>query len=76
MSGEVEKIREILLADQLEREFLERRRVFLWGAIDDKMAEKVVKRMLYLEEKDSKEPITVLVNSPGGCIRRGWRYTT
>ena len=71
MSGEVEKIREILLEDQLERELLERRRVFLWGAIDDKMAEKVVKRILYLEEKDSKAPITVLVNSPGGVYTSG-----
>lgn len=71
MSGEVEKTREFWLEDQLERELLERRRVFLWGAIDDEMAEKVVKRILYLEEKDSKEPITVLVNSPGGVYTSG-----
>ncbi len=71
MSNEAEKLRDILSEDRLERELLERRRIFMWGPIDDKMAEKVVKRILYLEEKDSKLPITILVNSPGGVYSSG-----
>jgi len=71
MAEEAEKLKDILSDDRLERELLDRRRVFLWGAIDDKMAEKVVKRILYLEEKGSGEPITILVNSPGGVYTSG-----
>lgn len=46
------------------------RRLFLWGAIDDELAEKMVKRLLYLDSLEEKE-IIIFINSPGGVISSG-----
>ncbi|HHX15008.1 MAG TPA: ATP-dependent Clp protease proteolytic subunit [Fibrobacter sp.] len=46
------------------------RRLFLWGAIDDESAEKMVKRLLYLDSLEEKE-IIIFINSPGGVISSG-----
>ncbi len=59
-------------SDRLEEEFLDARKVFLWGTIDDELSEKVVKKLLYMDNKSSKEPITLYINSPGGAMTSGF----
>ncbi|OGJ89690.1 MAG: ATP-dependent Clp protease proteolytic subunit [Candidatus Raymondbacteria bacterium RifOxyC12_full_50_8] len=56
--------------NMLEERLLEKREVFLWGAIDDQSAEKIVKRILYLNSQGSDD-ITMYLNSPGGIISSG-----
>ena len=56
----------------IEEQFLNSRKVFLWGVIDDKLSAGIVKRLLYLESKDSGVPITMYINSPGGAMTAGF----
>lgn len=57
---------------QIERQFVKDRKVFLWGAVDDKSAEKVVNRMLLLDALDPGKEITFIINSPGGYVTSGF----
>lgn len=58
------------LEKQLAESFLKNRRVFLWGAVDDKSAKEVVARLLFLDTQ-SHDDIVLLINSPGGVITSG-----
>lgn len=55
----------------IEKTFLERRHVYLWGAVDDSSARYIVERMLYLESIGPGKDITFFINSPGGVITSG-----
>lgn len=55
----------------IDRKFLEQRRVYLWGQVDDHSAKYIVDRLLYLEAEDSSKDITLFINSPGGVITSG-----
>ena len=57
---------------QIERQFVKDRKVFLWGAVDDKSAEKVVNRLLLLDALDPGKEITFIINSPGGYVTSGF----
>lgn len=50
--------------------FLERNTVNIFGPIDDKMAERVIAQLLYLEDKGAKE-ITLQIHTPGGSVSAG-----
>jgi len=50
---------------------LEDRIIFLWDAIDSDVANTVIAQLLFLEKQDSKAPITLYVNSPGGHVTAG-----
>jgi ATP-dependent Clp protease protease subunit len=52
--------------------FLEQRKIFLWGEVDDKSAEDIVSKLLYLESVKPGEKITFYINSPGGMITSGY----
>jgi ATP-dependent Clp protease, protease subunit len=54
----------------IDEKNLENREVFLWGSVDDEAAEKIVKRLLYLDALN-QEDIKLFVNSPGGVISSG-----
>jgi len=56
--------------NMLEEKLLEKREIFLWGVVDDESAEKIVKRIQYLNALGS-EPINLYINSPGGSISSG-----
>ncbi len=56
---------------QFERKFLEQRKVFLWGVVDDKSAREVVNRLMYFEAKEPGKEITFYINSPGGMVTSG-----
>ena len=56
---------------KLAEEFLAKgRKLFLWGGVDDESAEKLVKRMLFLDSQNHDD-ITLFINSPGGVISSG-----
>lgn len=50
---------------------LEDRVIFLGEAIDSTVANTVIAQLLFLEKQDSKAPITMYINSPGGHVTAG-----
>lgn len=56
---------------KFDNKFLEQRKVFLWGAVHDESAERVVNRLLYLEATDPGKDIFFYINSPGGVVTSG-----
>ena len=54
-----------------DKKFIEQRKVFLWGAVDDKTAKDITDRLLYLEALDPGKEITFYLNSPGGGVTSG-----
>ena len=58
------------LGKEIMESFIKARKIFLWSAVDDTTAEKVVKQMLYLDTLNN-EDITLFINSPGGVISSG-----
>ena len=47
-----------------------KRRIFLWGGVDDESAERIVKQLLYLDSLNHDD-IIFFINSPGGVISSG-----
>lgn len=54
-----------------DKKFIEQRKIFLWGAVDDKSAKDITNRLLYLEAMDPGKEIKFYINSPGGIITSG-----
>ena len=54
-----------------DKKFIEQRKVFLWGEVDDKSARDITNRLLYLDAVDPGKEITFYINSPGGVITSG-----
>ncbi len=65
----VEKM--MMRAMMFDKKFIEQRKLFLWGAVDDKTAKDITNRLLYLEAMDPGKEITFYINSPGGVITSG-----
>jgi ATP-dependent Clp protease protease subunit len=55
---------------EAENALAKNRRIFLWGAVEDSSAEKLIKQFLYLDSL-SNEDIYFFINSPGGVISSG-----
>lgn len=58
------------LAKEIAESFIKARKIFLWGQVDDKSAEQIVKQLMYLDSQ-SHEDILFYINSPGGVISSG-----
>lgn len=56
---------------RFDKKFIEQRKVFLWGPVDDKSAKDITDRLLYLEAIDPGKEITFYINSPGGGVTSG-----
>lgn len=56
---------------QFDKKFIEQRKIFLWGVVDDKSAKDVTSRLLYLDAVDPGKEITFYINSPGGIVTSG-----
>lgn len=56
---------------QFKKEFLTKRKVFLWGVVQDSSAREVVDQLLYLESIKKGEEISLYINSPGGVVTSG-----
>ena len=54
-----------------DKKFIEQRKVFLWGVVEDKTAKDIADRLLYLEALDPGKEITFYINSPGGVVTSG-----
>ena len=54
-----------------DKKFIEQRKIFLWGVVDDKSAKDITNRLLFLEAADPGKEITFYINSPGGIITSG-----
>ena len=57
---------------KVEEKFLEQRKIFLWGPVDDDSAQDIVSKLLYLESIKPGEKITFFINSPGGMVTSGF----
>jgi len=67
---EEDKKEEPSIGKEIQESFLKNRKIFLWSAVDDESAEKVVKQLLYFDSINHDD-ITLYVNSPGGVISSG-----
>jgi ATP-dependent Clp protease, protease subunit len=54
-----------------DKKFIEQRKIFLWGPVDDKSARDITNRLLYLDAVDQGKEIIFYINSPGGVITSG-----
>ncbi len=71
--GEPDKLIEKFAGGMMrfDNKFLEQRRLFLWGAVHDESAERIVNRLLFLEAADPGKDIFFYINSPGGVVTSG-----
>lgn len=60
-----------ILAKKLEKQFFEKRAVYLWGVVEDKSAKDVVSKLLLLDSDKPGEEIKLYLNSPGGVVTSG-----
>src|SRR4051794_7360237 len=67
-----EKSKDPRSGEGLEVRLLESRTILVEGPVTDKMYRAVVARLLYLEQKDPKAPVTMVINSPGGSADSGF----
>ena len=56
---------------QFDKKFIEQRKIFLWGVVDDKSSKDITARLLYLEAIDPGKEITFYISSPGGMVVSG-----
>lgn len=59
------------LSEMMRRRFLEERKMFFWGEVNDASARTATEQLLYLEAVDPGKEITLYLNSPGGSITAG-----
>ncbi len=50
---------------------LKERIIFVYGPIEDNMANLIVAQLLFLEAENPKKPIYMYINSPGGSVTAG-----
>jgi len=75
--GETEQEKEINsqpmagMQQVLNKNLLEQRMIFLWGAVEDDNARTIVEQLCYLARMDAAAPIHFYINSPGGMVTAG-----
>jgi ATP-dependent Clp protease protease subunit len=70
-SNETENLKKLPLSEMMRRKFLEERKIFFWGEVNDDSARLATEQLLYLEAVDPGKEITIYLNSPGGSITAG-----
>lgn len=68
---EMPSMEKMLSGWQFDKKFIEQRKIFLWGGVDDKSARDITSRLLYLDAIDPGKEITFYINSPGGIVTSG-----
>ena len=61
----------IKVQDAIDSKFIEQRKVFLWGQVDDASAKHVIDRLMYLDSLSTYD-IQLYINSPGGYVTSGF----
>jgi len=59
------------IAAQIQKKFLQQRKIFLWGAVTDETAKDITEKLLFLEATAPGKEITFYINTPGGSITAG-----
>ena len=52
----------------MNAEPLPTRDILCFGLIDDAMANRIIAQLLFFQGKDASEPVTLIINSPGGQV--------
>ena len=60
-----------VLANEINKRFIEERKIFLWDEVTDESAADIVRKLLYLDMLDHKKEITLYMSTPGGSINAG-----
>jgi ATP-dependent Clp protease protease subunit len=55
----------------MQKKFLDQRKVFLWGEVNEESAKDLVEKFLYLDSINPGEPITFYIDTPGGIVTSG-----
>lgn len=66
-----QKIAISLLEDKIDEAMLKNRRIFLSDAVDNESAQKIIRKLWFLEASDPGKPILFVINSPGGSVDSG-----
>jgi ATP-dependent Clp protease, protease subunit len=56
---------------RFDKKFIEQRKIFLWGVVDDKSAKDITARLMFLDAVDPGKEIKFYINSPGGVVTSG-----
>ena len=56
---------------KFDKKFIEQRKIFLWGVVDDKSAKDITARLMFLDAVDPGKEIKFYINSPGGVVTSG-----
>jgi ATP-dependent Clp protease protease subunit len=56
---------------QFDKKFIEQRKVFLWGPVDDRSAKDLTARLMFLDATEPGKEISFYINSPGGLVTSG-----
>ena len=59
------------IQDLIDNKFLENRKIYMWGMVNDKTAKHVIDRLEYMDMESDKE-IQLFINSPGGYVTDGF----
>jgi len=59
------------IAEQIQRQFIEERKLFFWGQVTDKSCCDIAQKALYLDMLDPHQEIKLYINSPGGSVTAG-----
>jgi ATP-dependent Clp protease protease subunit len=60
------------LNDTIDAALLSHRRLFIGRQIDGDLAEEIIRKIWYLEHSDPIQPVTLVINSPGGSVDAGF----
>lgn len=60
------------IEDRIDLALLEKRRIFLSGAVDSDSARDLIRKIWYLEHIAPGKPILFVINSPGGSVDSGF----
>jgi len=60
------------LSDEMERAFLEQRRIFFSDDVNQESAAEAIRKLWFLDYQDRGKPITMVINSPGGSVDAGF----
>lgn len=60
------------ISNLVQKNLLEQRKIFLWGAVEDESAKTIVEQLCYLSSVDAEKPIHFYINSPGGMVTSGY----
>ena len=56
---------------KFDKKFIEQRKIFLWGVVDDRSAKDITARLMFLDAVDPGKEIKFYINSPGGVVTSG-----